>query len=339
MALVPDLVDLPPPPEPITPRQAIEDLLIIIARIRHKLRTMIDWYIYPGIVPSEIEAYDPRLLILRARLESLASLSYEHLPYITDEADARAGYYLGLAVDQMLNSVLGIQKIFSNHYDRELDDKRPFAAIWETLDYRSLQLKEMSKLAPSNPRRQRPEDLRPNELGQFCRGALQISNKRDRGRISFVERKDLSEDNEQTLKAFGGAYLNWQCPECSFKVRYHVASSATSSIHSTDEVREHSGVKVQYRSSFLAKCHLYLPLSDKKSTSASAIKYGCVFCFACGKGLDRDKAAFTNPQAFAEHLEAKHRKTLPATLMLHRYDVAVAGRTEDPKKRWDLNLV
>ncbi|KAK6383436.1 uncharacterized protein PV06_00888 [Exophiala oligosperma] len=339
MALVPDLVDLPPPPEPITPRQAIDDLLLIMARIRHKLRTMIDWYIYPDIVPNEIQAYDPRLLILRARLESLASLSYEHLPYITDEADARSGYYLGLAVDQMLNSVLGIQKIFNNHYDRDLDDKRPFAAIWETLDYRSLQLKEMSKLAPSNPRRLRPEDLRPNELGQFCRGALQISNKRDKGRISFVERKDLSEENRQKLKAFGGAFLNWQCPECSFKVRYHVASSATSNIHSTDEVREHSGVKVQYRSSFLAKCHLYLPLSDKKAALPSAIKYGCVFCFAYGKGLDRDKSAFSNPQAFAEHLEHKHRKALPPALMLHRYDVAVGGRTEDPKKRWDLNLV
>ncbi len=339
MAVVLDPIDLPPPPEPITIPQAIDDLLITLARIRHKLRTLIDWYIYPDIVPNEIKAYDPRLLILQARLESLGALSYDHLPYITDSSDAMAAHYLDQAVEQMLNSVHGIQKIFVNHYDRDLEDKRPFAAIWETLTYRSLQLKEVPKLSPSNPRHARPEDLRPNELGKFCRGALQLSNRRDKGRISFVERKDLSEENRQKLKAFGGAFLNWECPECSYKVRYHVANSATSNIHTTDEIREHSGLRIQYRSSFLAKCHLYLPLSDKKSASPSAIKYGCVFCFAGGKDLERDKTAFTNPQAFAEHIDHKHKKSPLPALLLHRYDLAIAGRTDDPRKRWDVNLL
>lgn len=367
MALVPD-AEMPPPPAPITVGHAIDDLLAILAQIRHKLKTLVDWYIYPDIVPSEIRAYDPRLMILHARLKALATIDYQQLPYIIDGSDALASQYLTQIVEQLLNSVHGIQAIFVNHYDRELQERRPFATIWETLTYRDEQLKQVPALSPSNPRRLRPEDLRPNELGNFCRGALELANNRDRGRISFVDKKDLLEENRRKLKAFGGAYLYWECPECAYKVRYHVSNSATSNIHSTDEVREHDGLGIQYRSSFLAKCHLFLPLSEKTSTSSSSpspfasntrrdglalarpssygstyspstAKYGCIFCFACGYELERGESAFWTAREFAEHIAREHKRPLPPSLMLHRFLVAVEGKLVDERRRWDLNIL
>ncbi|EXJ80856.1 hypothetical protein A1O3_07142 [Capronia epimyces CBS 606.96] len=343
-----------PPPDPITPRQAVDDVLLILMQIRHKLKTMIDWYIYPEIIPNEIQAYDPRLVILQQRLRSMATLSYPQLPYLIDNSDVIAAQYLTVIVSQLLNSVHGIQKIFMNHYDRDLEDSRPFATIWETLNYRIEQLNQIPNLNPNNPRRLRPEDLRANELGNFCRGALQISNNRDKGRLSFVDKKDLLDEERRKLKAFGGAFLNWECPECAYKVRYHVASSVTSNIHSTDEIREHDGVAVQYRSSFAAKCHLYLPLSEKAKASMSTsstntrrdsnilgavVKYGCVFCFARGRQLERGDSAFTTARDLVEHIDHEHRNPLPPSMMLHRFLVAVEGKTHDEWKRWDLNFV
>lgn len=346
----------PPPPGPITIKQAIDDLQVTINQIRRKLRTLIDWYIFPDVVPNSIKAYDPRLQILQSRLRSLSTIDFLQLPYIIDGSDILASQYLGELVEQLQSSVRGIQTIFVEHYDRDLPDRRPFAMIWETLLYRQDQIKELPVLNPSNPHRHMPEDMRPAELGNFCPGALGISNRRDRGRISFVERKDLSEENRRQLKAFDGAYLNWQCPQCAFKVRYHVANSATSNIHSTDEVREHSDLGIQYRSSFLAKCHLYLPLSEKISTSGSAtaaanssafvrrkesfsqVRYGCIFCFAEGRELVRHKTAFTTGRDFAEHIDREHRKPFPPSLMIHRFAVAVEGKTV-VGGRWDLNFL
>src|SRR6201996_1462613 len=261
--------DMLPPPGPIGVKQAIDDLQVTLNHVRRKLRTLIDWYIFPDVVPNSIKAYDPRLQILQTRLKSLSLIDYEQLPYIIDGSDATASQYLGEIVEQMQHAVRGIQTIFVEHYDRDLLDRRPFAMIWETLIYRSDQIKQIPNLAPSNPSHRLPEDLRPAELGNFCPGALGISNRRDRGRISFVEKRDLSEDNRRKLKVFGGAFLNWQCPECACKVRYHVTSSTTSNIHSTDEVRESADLSIQYRSSFLAKCHLYQPPSERAPVSAN----------------------------------------------------------------------
>ena len=348
-AVIMDPRDLPP--GPITIKQAVDDLQVMLNQIRRKLRTLIDWYIFPDVVPNSIKAYDPRLQILQARLKSLASIDYLQLPYLIDNPDLLASQYLGELVEQLQSSVRGIQSIFLEHYDRDLIDRQPFGTIWETLLYRGDQIKLLPAQSPSNPSRRMPEDLRPAELGNFCPGAIGISNHRDRGRISFVEKRELNEDNRQRLKAFGGAYLNWQCPECAYKVRYHVANSATSNIHTTDEVREHAGMDMQYRSSFLAKCHLFMPSSDRGSgvstserppssrrNSYTMIKYGCVFCFAGGCDLERGETAFTTVKDFAEHIAYEHRKPLPPSLLLHRYFVAVGGKTV-MLGRWDLNFL
>ena len=340
-----------PPPGPITIRQALDDLKVMLNQIRRKLRTLIDWYIFPDVVPNSIKAYDPRLQILQARLKSLSLIDFQQLPYLIDNSDVVASQYLGEIVEQLQSSVKGIQTIFVDHYDRDLLDRRPFATVWDTLLYRQDQIRLIPNQNPSNPTRRMPEDLRPPELGNFCPGALGISNRRDRGRISFVERKELSEDNRRKMKAFGGAYLNWQCPECAYKVRYHVASSVTSNIHTTDEVREHPDLDVQYRSSFLAKSHLYLPPSEKGSVGVSSdrpstsrrnsyamIKYGCVFCFANGQELERGLTAFATVKDFADHLSHEHRRPLPPSLLIHRYAVGVDGKTV-VGGRWDLNFL
>ncbi|OQV03640.1 hypothetical protein CLAIMM_08658 [Cladophialophora immunda] len=343
---------MPPPPGPITIRQAIDDLQVTLNQIRRKLRTLIDWYIFPNVVPNSIQAYDPRLQILQARLRSLSTIDFQRLPYLIDGSDDLGSQYLNQIVDQLLSSVRGVQTIFVEHYDRDLQERRPFQTIWDTLLYRQDQIKQLPVVCPSIPRRAAPEDLRPAELGNFCPGALGISNHRDRGRIAFVEKKELSDEDKRKLKAFGGAFLNWQCSDCASKVRYHVAASTTSNIHSTDEIREHPGLDIQYRSSFLAKCHLYLPPSEKTpgpSTSAAPsthsrrdsygmAKYGCVFCFATGHELERGLTAFVTVREFAEHLAHEHRKPLPPNLLIHRYAVAVEGKTVIGG-RWDLNFL
>ncbi|KIV84558.1 hypothetical protein PV11_00331 [Exophiala sideris] len=351
MAAVVLAADVPPPPEPITVEQAINDLLSMLYRIRHKLQTLIDYYIFPDVTPSAVSDYDPRLRILQTRLQSLSTLSYQKLPYIISNSDQVAGYYLNQVAEQMHNSVHGIQRIFTSHYDRDLEDRQPFIAIWDAITYKKSQIGELGRLHPSNPRRLRAEDMRPNELGSFCRGALQISNGVDRGRISFLESRDLSEGNRRKLKAFGGAFLTWQCPECSYRVRYHVSSSNTSNIYTTDEIRQHGGLAIKYRSLFLAKSHLYLPppgtttrvidlrRRNSKIMIPSPLKYGCVFCFAHGHDLVRHRSAFTTPQALAEHIALRHTRPTPPTLMLHLFSVAIEGKLDDARKRWDVNLL
>ncbi|KAI1618862.1 hypothetical protein EDD36DRAFT_44168 [Exophiala viscosa] len=342
--------DLPPPPEPITVEQAIRDLLSLVSRIRQRLHALINYYIYPDLTPTAVSEYDPRLHILQDRLQALSRLSYQKLPYIIGKSDDITGYYLNQVAEQMQNSVRGIERIFTSHYNPDLED--PFRAIWEGLTYKKSQIAELGRRSPSNPRRLRAEDMRPNELGNFCNGALQISNGVDRGRISFVETRELTEDNRRKLRVSGGAFLAWQCPECSYRVRYHVTSSNTSNIHHTDEIRRHNGLAIQYRSKFLARSHLYLPppgttttrVIDRRRRNSNVLipprfKYGCIFCFAFGYDLLHDRRAFTTPQALAEHIVLCHRRSTLPTMLLHLYAVAIDDKMDEPHKKWEVNIL
>lgn len=340
----------PPPPPPIQIRQAIDEIISLIVQIRHKLTTMINWYIYPDIVPSEIKAYEPRLIILQERLRALGTISYEDLANLVDTSDGLASQYLVQIVEQLLSSVIAIEKLFANHYDPELHIKRPMNTIWYTLDYRLQQLRLVGGQQMINPRRLFPEDYRGvNVLGNFCRGAVQILNNRDRGKISFIEKKDLNEENSRKLRDFGGAFLYWECAECAYKVRYHVSNSMTSNIHTTDEFRDQESAAIQYRSSFLARSHLYLPLAptavgplgkrESLNISTSTTKYGCLFCASRGKELKRGSTAFARPEDLAEHIGLYHRKPLPPSILLHKYLVAIAGKMVNDRLRWDLNFL
>lgn len=350
MAAFADMPPPPPPPPPIQIRQSIDEISALVVQIRHKLTTMINWYIYPEIVPSEIKAYEPRLIILQERLRALGTVSYEELANLVDGSDGLASHYLIQIVEQLLNSVTGIEKIFANHYDPELHVKKPLDTIWLTLDYRAQQLKLVPGQPMINPRHLFPEDFRgANVLGNFCRGAVQMINNRDRGKISFIEKKDLTDENNRKLRDFGGAFLYWECADCAYKVRYHVTNSMTSNIHTTDEIRDHGSTAVQYRSSFLARSHLYLPQAptnlgssgrrESVTISSSTTKYGCLFCASKGKELKRGSTAFARPEDLAEHIGLYHRKPLPPSILLHKYLVAIAGKMVNYRLRWDLNFL
>lgn len=52
--------------------------------------------------------------------------------------------------------------------------------------------------------------------------------------------------------------MSWDCPGCDFKLKYYVVNSMTCNIHSTEDVRSHSSVpEIEYRPTWLVKCHLY----------------------------------------------------------------------------------
>lgn len=343
---------------PISIQEASADLSKQIASIKRKTTTLIDYYIYPEPTPSEISAYEPRLKILQDRLATVGKINYPNLAHLLDDSDALVASYLNEIIDQLLNAVHGIGEIFQDHYDRTLEERKPFDPIYKVLEHRERQLQDIIHNQMTDSRKLRPEDLRPNEAGYFCRGAVQMVNWRDRGKISQLRDRELLDENRARLKIYGGAFLWWECQECAFRLRYHVTNSASSSIHSTNEVREHNGVAVEYKSTFLVKCHTYQPPSstltrgsrgsfsffnigndrERGSVSASSMKYGCVFCFASGKKLERGVNAFGAGRDFAVHLAERHRKIPPAGPLLQKYNVAIKGTCPKGVKRWDVNF-
>lgn len=359
---------------PITIPTAITDLKLQIANIRKKNTVLIGYYIDPDPVPSELLAHDPRLGILAARLDTLAKLSYPtnaktgSLSYIIDEPDAMAAEYLNEIIDQLLNAVHGFQEIFEQRYDLDLKVKKPFDTIYKTIEHRETQLKNLifdaRRPPPGMHEPLRPEDRTPTKPVYFCRGAVQLINNRDKGRISSVLPSELTRENRTMLSKFGGAFLWWQCPSCDFRARFHIAGSLSSSIHNTEEIREHPNCEVEYRSIFLAKSHLFsdpgyireqsVPIANRRPRSfggrsssgnvrftTESSKYGCVFCFAQGKELSwEDDTMFRTSQDLVEHIAENHRKgkkTLPP-LMLRKFCIAIGGRLSDGVRRWELNF-
>jgi len=247
---------------PITIPEALESLTKIIVDINRKNRTMVDYYIYPRETPSEIEAYRPRLQVLYTRLESLATLDLPKLTLLIDDAAAYVSAFLLPIVEQLLNAVHGVQQIFINHYDRDLEDRKPYNGVYTTLDYRERQLKKFQADQMRNPHKRPPEALIPMPPNptepSFCRYAVAYTNHRDHGKLSQVMSEDLTSEDREKLREAGGAYLSWDCPGCAFKLKYHVVSSMTSNIQSTEDVRSHASVpEIEYRPTWLVKCHLY----------------------------------------------------------------------------------
>jgi hypothetical protein len=356
------------PVHPITIPAAIVDLKKQIIEIRKKNTILIGYYIDPQPVPTELLQHEPRLDILNTRLDSLAKLSYPNnastgnLSYIIDQPAAVAAAYLNEIIDQLLNAIHGFQEIFEQRYDRDLKEKKPFGKIYDTLEYREKQLKKVihegRRLLPS-------EEITPSEPVYFCRGAVQLINGRDKGRVSSVLPNELSRENKAILNEFHGAYLWWQCSSCDFRARFHIAGSYSSSIHNTEEIREHPGCDVVYRTLFMAKSHLYSDpayavegeiqvinrrpraWSSRNSSgnirlaNRNAPKYGCVFCYAQGKDLDwAEDTMFRSGQHLAEHIAENHRKgkKIPAPLMLKKFCVAIEGRLGEGLRRWELKF-
>lgn len=353
---------------PITIPAAIADLKAQIVQIRKKNTILIGYYIDPEPVPTELLQHEPRLAILNTRLDTLAKLSYPNsgstgnLSYVIDQPAAVAAIYLNEIIDQLLNAIHGFQEIFEQRYDPTLKEKRPFGSIYEILEYRENQLKNTIQ---DGRRLLHPEDITPSEPVYFCRGAVQLINGRDKGRVSSVLPNELTRENKAVLAESHGAYLWWQCSSCDFRARFHIGGSFSSNIHNTEEIREHPGCDVVYRPIFLPKSHLYSSpgyaterdvqvinrrpraWSGRSSSgnirlvNSNSPKYGCVFCFAQGKILDwHEETMFRSGQDLVEHIAENHRKAkkIPPALMLKKFCVAIDGKLGDGVRRWELNF-
>lgn len=259
--------------EPITIEEALETVRQIIVDVAKKNHTMIDYYIHPGKVPSEIEAYRPRLEILHARVQSLSELDLDKLGSLVDQATALACAFLLPIIDQLLSAIHGFQQVFINRYDEKLARRRPYDNAYNALTYTERQLEQFQKEQRSRGQRKLAESMTPipqrNDEPRFCRFAIAFTNDRDQGRLSQVLQEDLTKDDRERLREHGGAFLSWDCPGCAFRLKYHVVSSVSASILSTDDVRSHSSAsQIQYRPSWLVKCHLYQsPSKDRRGST------------------------------------------------------------------------
>lgn len=247
---------------PISIEEAIESIRNVIIDVAKKNRTMIDYYISPKRVPTEIEAYKPRLEMLLTRVHSLAELDLPNLTMLVDQAPALMCAFLLPIIDQLLSAISNIQQIFINHYDRELARRQPYREAYDVLQYRGRQLEQLHRVQMSHSQQRPAESLSPLRLGDseyvFCQYAIAFTNDRDQGRLSQVLPEDLTKEDRDRLRNSGGAFLSWDCPGCAFSLKYHIVNSVSSNILSTDDIRTHpSAPGVQYRPSWLVKCHLY----------------------------------------------------------------------------------
>lgn len=254
-------------PQPITMPEAIQSIQTLILEIVRKNKTMVDFYIHPKPTPTEVELYAPRLQVLYSRCETLASLEIPKLTLLVDDAAALVSAFLLPIIDQLLNAVHGVQQIFTNHYDRKLEQRKPYGGVYDALEYREKQLKKFQSDQMRSPQRRLPETLTPASPSDaepvFCRYAVAFTNHRDHGKLAHVHQEELYKEEREKLINSDGAYLSWDCPGCAFKLRYHVANSLAANILATDDVRSHTNVPdVEYRPSFLVKCHLYQRKSE-----------------------------------------------------------------------------
>lgn len=198
---------------PITIPEATQSLIDIIIEIVKKNRTMIEYYIYPQETPSEIVAYKPRLQALHARVESLADLRLPKLTLLIDDAAALISAFLLPIIDQLLNAVHGIQDIFTNHYDRDLAERKPYGTLYDTLIYRERQLKKFQQEQMQSPQRRTADALSPttptSSEPSFCRYAVAFTNGRDFGKVSHVPAEGLKPEDIERLRNNGGAFLSW----------------------------------------------------------------------------------------------------------------------------------
>lgn len=260
---------------PISIEEALESVRNVIVDVAKKNRTMIDYYIHPKRVPPEIAAYKPRLEILHARVQGLTELDMPNLTRLIDQAVAVVADLILPIIDQLLSAIRNIQQLFIIQYDRNLDRRQPYATVYDVLQYRGRQLEQVRIEQMSYSRMRPAESLSrlPSSSDReytFCPYAIAFVNHRDEGGLSQVLSEDLGKEDRERLRRSGGAFLSWDCPGCAFSLKYHVGSSAGSSIQSTDDVRTHpSAPGVQYRPPWLVKCHIYQARSKVRRGSSS----------------------------------------------------------------------
>jgi hypothetical protein len=323
--------------QPIDIKEAVDNVAEYTTQILRRNRALVDYYIYPHTTPTEIEAYEPRLKALETRIKNLKKLNFSKLRQLIDDPDGLAAFYLLQIIVQLQNAIFGFKRIFEEHYDPSLSQRAPYSHICERLGDIEIRLNTLRE------DHQRERNLHRAEYQQstasstrFCTGAVQLINYSDTGKLGQVEYQDLFEVNKEVLQHHGGCFLWWSCTSCDFRLRYHVRASMYSSILNNDDIREHSGIPMEYRSAFMAKSHLFNPQFD--SLPKGAPKYGCLFCYAQGKALDHDSTAFATGKDLATHICSSHNSTLPPPLLLSALNMAVNGKLPENCKRFDANL-
>ena len=322
--------------QPIGIKEAIDDVTEYMTQILRRNRALIDYYIYPHPTPTEIEAYEPRLKALETRIKTLKKLNFPQLRQLIDDPDSIAAFSLLQIIVQLQNAIFGFKRIFEEHYDPSLSQRAPYAHIYERLGDIEMRLNILRDDRQRERNQHKAERQRPTASTRFCTGAVQLINHYDTGKLDQVENQDLFEVNKEVLRHHGGCFLWWSCASCDFRLRYHVSASRFSSISNNDDLREHSGIPMEYRSAFMAKSHLFNPQFDNLPKGAP--KYGCLFCYAQGKTLERDSTIFATGKDLATHICSSHKSTLPPPLMLNALNIAVNNKLPENCKRFDANL-
>src|SRR5579859_320731 len=98
--------------QPISIKEAIDDVTEYMTQILRRNRALIDYYIYPHPTPTEIKAYEPRLKALETRLKNLEKLDFSQLRQLIDDADGRAAFNLVQIIVQLQNAMAGFKRIF-----------------------------------------------------------------------------------------------------------------------------------------------------------------------------------------------------------------------------------
>ena len=302
-------------------KEALDDVADYAAQVRRRNKTLIDYYIYPHPTPSEIEAYDPRLNTLEQRIKGLKKLHFNQLRSLLNDPDCLAASYLLQYIEQLQNAIFGFERLFEERYDQSLSQRAPYSNIYERLQIIKGQLHNLDVDRQHDLNRPRAEDIRGTGSQNFCKGAVRLINGSDPGRLTVVDRRDLLEANKTVLKHYGGCFLWWECTSCDFRLRFHLNASQGSSIQNNDEIREHPGIPLEYRSIFLVKSHLYSP--EFRTLPRHASKYGCVFCFSEGRPLERGSTTFATGKDLAIHICSHHKSSHPQPLMLSKFNVAI----------------
>lgn len=319
---------------------ALDECATQLAFIQRRNDTLIDYYISPEPIPTSIAAYEPRLATLQSRIKSIQKLNFRQLEQLIDDTDCLAADHLTLITTELLNAIFGFRRLFEEHYDRSLSQRGPYVAIYEALQALQNRLYDLKRIRQSSPNRARAEHLvghHNSSSYQFCRGAIQVLNDNDHGRIASVLDRDLLSSNRTTLASRGGAYLWWKCPShgCAFKLRFHIPNAQALSAHYTTEVRSHPSIPLEYRSLFLIKSHLHMS-SDK----AGSMKYGCLFCFSEGKPLQARVTTFSTGKDLATHVCGEHKgRKIPPAMVLEKVKVAVDGVCPVGVRTWDANFL
>ena len=320
---------------PIPVKDALDDLTDYTEQICRRNKVLVDYYIYPHPVPTEIEAFEPRLKALDKRIKNLKSLKLKQAGQLYDDADSLSAWFIPPIIDQLRNAIFGYKEIFENFYDRSIGQRNPYGNIDERLQDTARGLETLRGERQRDRVRHLAENQPATASLQFCKGAVRLINGHDTGNLNQVHNRDLLEANRRVLRANGGTFLWWECSACNFKLRYHVKASRFSTLEKNDEIRRHPGEPLEYRSIFLAKSHLSQPLVDYHTRDTA--KYGCVFCYAQGKALERNLTTFASGRELASHICSSHRSPLPPPLIF-AFNVAVNNIMLGRPRQSDLNL-